>query len=327
MMRRLLLVALGFNLAAATAPAGAQQTDRVPLVGVLSVAAGPDDPVFIAFRQGLSELGYIEGRSVRFAFRTAQGHPDRLPRLAEELVQLKVDVTVVGNSLAAQAVRRATSTIPIVIATGDPVASGLVTNLAHPGGNVTGLSGMATELSAKRLQLLKETIPRFTRVAVMWNPDTPTQTQTKIIDELKAAAPSLSIELSFVSVRTPEKLAAAFSAVSGAHAQGLYVLEDNFFYGQRPTLAKLASKARVPAIYGSRVYTEEGGLMSYGVDYADQWRRSAGYVDKILKGAKPGDLPIEQQTKFELVVNLKTAKTLGIVIPESILLQGDEVIR
>ena len=217
---------------------------------------------------------------------------------------------VVESTVAAQAVKRATSTIPIVMAiVADPVGSGLVANLAHPGGNVTGLSMMMAELSAKRLQLLKEAIPRLTRVAVLWNPDTPYH--PKVIEDLKAAAPSLSIELSFVGVRTPEEIGPAFSAVSRAHAQALYVIEDPLFFTHRMTLLKLASKARLPAIYGEREFADAGGLMSYGPNFGDLFRRSAGYVDKILKGAKPGDLPIEQPTKFELVVNLKTAKALG----------------
>ncbi len=181
------------------------------------------------------------------------------------------------------------------------------------------------ELSAKRLQLLKETIPRLTRVAVLWNPATPYH--PKAVEDLKAVAPSLSIELSFVGVRTPEEIDPAFSAISRAHAQALYVIGDPFFFTHRTTLLKLASKARLPVIYVARQFADEGGLMSYGPNFGDLFRRSAGYVDKILKGAKPGDLPIEQPTKFELVVNLKTAKALGITIPESILLQADEVIR
>jgi putative ABC transport system substrate-binding protein len=260
--------------------------------------------------------------------RTAQEHPDRLPSLAEELVQLDVDVIVVTNALAAQALRRATSTIPIVVALFDPTAIGLVTNLAHPGGNVTGLSSMNLELRAKRLQLLKETIPGLTRVAVLWNPAMfPTRLQTKFVEDLKAAAHSLSIELKFVVAQKPEEFAPAFSAVSRAHAQALYLIENPLFYVHRMTLAKLTLKARLPAIYASRTFADDGGLMSYGADYADQMRRSAVYVDKILKGAKPGDLPIEQPTKFDLVVNLKTAKALGITIPQSILVRADEVIR
>ena len=215
---------------------------------------------------------------------------------------------------ATQAAKRATSTIPIVMAmVADPVGSGLVASLAHPGGNVTGLSMMVTELSAKRLQLLKETVPRATRVAVLWNPDTPFH--PKVIEELKAAAPSLSIELSFVGVRTPEEFGPAFSAVSRAHAQALYVIDDAFFAAHRKTLLRLASKARLPVIYSAQGVRRQRRADVLWAELGDLLRRSAGYVDKILKGAKPGDLPIEQPTKFELVVNLKTAKALGITIP------------
>jgi putative ABC transport system substrate-binding protein len=208
---------------------------------------------------------------------------------------------------------------------GDPVGSGLVTSLAHPGGNVTGLSVMLAELSAIRLQLLKEMVPRLTRVAVLWNPDAPHH--PKLIQEVKAAAPSLSITLNIAGARTPEQFGPAFSAIRRARAQALYVFGDAFLYSHRKTLLKLTSKARLPTIYSAREMVDAGGLMSYGPDFGDLFRRSAGYVDKILKGAKPADLPIEQPTKFELMVNLKTAKALGIKIPESILLRADEVIR
>jgi putative ABC transport system substrate-binding protein len=306
--------------------ADAQQPASPRRIGVLLGGLSPESKEAQAFRQGLLDAGYVEGRDVVIEWRSANGDYARLPELAADLVQSKVEVIVVTNTLAALAVKRATSTIPIVISiVGDPVGSGLVANLAHPGGNVTGLTLMSTDLSAKRLQLLKETIPRLTRVAVLWNPDTPFH--TKMVEDLKAAAPSLSIELKFVSARTPEEFDAAFSAMREARAQALYPLESSLFYVHRMTLAKLASKARLPTIYGSRTFADEGGLMSYGANYADQMRRSAGYVDKILKGAKPGDLPIEQPTKFELVVNLKTAKALGITIPQSILLRADEVIR
>ena len=328
MTRRFFLLAFALSLTVAATHAWAQQPNKVPVVGVLFLAAGPDDPLVEALRKGLRQLGYVEGQDIRFEFRSAQGQAERLPRLAEELVQLKVDVIVVGNPPAAQAVQRATSTIPIVIGLFDPVASGLVTDLAHPGGNITGLSSMFTELIAKRLQVLKETIPRLTRVTVLWNPTTPPSPwEAKAVEDLNAAARSLSIELKFVVARTPEEFDAAFSAVRRAHAQALYLIESALFYTHRMTLAKLALKARLPAIYGTRAFADEGGLMSYGVNYADQFRRAAVYVDKILKGAKPGDLPIEQPTKFELVVNLKTAKALGITIPQSILVRADEVIR
>jgi putative ABC transport system substrate-binding protein len=304
----------------------AQQSASPWRIGVLLGALSPERTEAQAFRQGLLDAGYVEGRDVVIEWRTATGDYHQIPELAADLVQRKVDVIVVVSTPAAQAVKRATSTIPIVMANvGDPVGSGLVTSLAHPGGNVTGLSTMTADLTAKRLQLLKEAVPRLTRVAVLWNPGTPFH--TGVIEQLKAVAPSLSIELNFVTARTPEEFGPAFSAVSRAHARALYVLDDAFFFNHRTMLVKVASKARQPAIYGFRLFVDEGGLMSYGANLRDLYRRSAGYVDKILRGAKPGDLPIEQPTKFELVVNLKTAKALGITIPQSILLRADEVIR
>jgi len=329
--RRRRLVALVF-LAACLGPfdlagaARAQQPTAPRRIGVLLVAHSPEGEVAQAFRQGLRDAGYLEGRDVVIEWRSPSGDYARVPELVADLVQRKVEVIVVDGTVGTRAAKRATSTIPIVMAlVADPVGSGLVANLAHPGGNVTGLTIMMTDLSAKQLQLLKETVPRATQVAVLWNPDTPYS--PKMIQELKAAAPSLSVELKLVGVRTPEEIESAFSAVSRAHAQALYVIEDPLFTTHRPAILKLASKARLPAIYGARHFADEGGLMSYGANYGDLSRRSAEYVDKILKGAKPGDLPIEQPTKFEFVVNLKTAKALGLTIPQSILLQADEVIR
>jgi putative ABC transport system substrate-binding protein len=303
----------------------AQQSASPRRIGVLAARSTEDKDVQM-FRVGLREAGYIEGRDVVIEWRSANGDYARLPELAADLVQSKVEVIVVQSTPAAQAAKRATSTIPIVMATiADPVGSGLVASLAHPGGNVTGLSTMLTDLTAKQLQLLKEVIPRLTRVAVLWNPDQ--LWHAKAIEELKTAAPLLSIQLSFVGARTPEELGPAFLAVSRARAQALYVLDDPLFNTHRARIAKLASKARLPTMYGQRLYVDEGGLLSYGPSFGDLFRHSAGYVDKILKGAKPADLPIEQPTKFEFVVNLKTAKALGITIPESILLQADEVIK
>ena len=304
----------------------AQQPGSPRHIGVLLVARSPDSEEVQAFRQGLLEAGYVEGRDVVIEWRVANGDYHQIPELVADLVQRKVDVIVVISTPAAKAVKRATSTIPIVLAlVADPVGSGLVTSLAHPGGNITGLSLMTAELAAKRLQLLKEAIPRLTRVAVLWNPNT--TFHTGVNEQLKAAAPSLSIKLNLVPARTPEEFGPAFSAVSRAHAQALYVLDDAFFFTHRTTLLKLASKARIPVIYSERNFPDAGALMSYGIYVEDLFRRSAGYVDKILKGAKPGDLPIELPTKFQLVVNLKTAKALGITIPQSILLRADEVIR
>ena len=322
------LAALAISTAITVVPRGvhAQQAASPQRIGVLLVGPSLESKEAQAFRQGLRDAGYADGRDVVIEWRSAAGDYARVPALAAELVQSKVDVIVVNGTPATRAAKRATSTIPIVmVLVGDPVGSGLVANLARPGENITGLSMMAIELIAKRLQLLKETIPQLTRVAVIGNPDNPMQ--PKMLEDLKAAAPSLAIELKFVGVRTPEQFDPAFSALSQAHAQALYAIGDPFFLAHRTTLLKLVSKARLPCIYAERNFVDEGGLMSYGPNLADEFRRSAGYVAKILKGAKPGDLPIEQPTKFELVVNLKAAKALGITIPDSILLQADEVIR
>ncbi len=295
-------------------------------IGVLLVSFSPESKEAQAFRQGLRDAGYVEGRDLVTEWRYANGDYARVQELVTDLVQRKVDVIVATTTVAALAVKRATPTIPIVMATvADPVGSGLVTSLARPGGNVTGLSMMIPDLGTKRLQLLKETVPHATRVAVIWNPATPWN--TKIVEDLKAAAPSLSIELSFGSVTTPEEFGPAFSAVSRARPQAIYLIDSPLFFKHRLTLVKLASKGHLPAVYGEKEYVDDGGLLSYGTSRTDLLRRSAGYVDKILKGAQPADLPIEQPTKFELVVNLKTAKALGIKIPESILLRADEVIR
>jgi putative ABC transport system substrate-binding protein len=311
-----------FGLASA---ADAQQPASPRRIGVLLGAESSIERLE-QLRQGLADSGYAEGRDVVIEWRSAEGDYARLPELAADLVQTKVEVIVVTTTPAAQAIKRATSTIPIVMAlVADPVGSGLVTSLAHPGGNITGLSMMLVDLTAKRLQLLKEAVPGVARVAVFWNPSMPWH--SKAIADLKAAAPSLAIELSFVSARSPEEFGPAFSAVSRAHAQALYLLEAPLFLTHRATLLRLVSKARLPAIYGERRWGDEGGLISYGANYVSLVRQSAGYVDKILKGAKPGDLPIGQPTKFDLVVNLKTAKALGITIPESVLLQSDDVIR
>jgi putative ABC transport system substrate-binding protein len=304
----------------------AQQPASPRRIGALLLAISPESKEVQELRQGLRHAGYVEGRDVVIEWRFANGDYARIPELVADLVQRKVDVIVVDSTVAAQAAKRATSTIPIVMASiADPVGSGLVASLAQPGGNVTGLSIMATDLTAKRLQLLKEAMPRVARVAVLWNPDT--SFHTKAIEDLRAVAPALAIELSFVSARTLEEFGPAFSSIGRAHAQALYVIDDPVFFNHRMMLFKLASKARLPTMYGLRPFVDAGGLMSYGTNPGDLFRRSAGYINKILKGAKPGDLPIEQPTKFEFVVNLKAAKALGITIPQSILVRADEVIR
>ena len=317
---------LGGGLLAAPLGAQAQPAASPRRVGVLLVGLSPESEQAQHFRQGLRDAGYSEGRNVVIEWRSAKGDYDRVPQLVADLVQSKVDVIVVDSTVATQVAMRSTSTIPIVMAlVVDPVGSGLVKSLAHPGGNVTGLSMMTTELNSKRLQLLKEVIPRLARVAVLWNPDHPFH--SKVVADLKMIAPSLSIELSFLGVRTPEQFGPAFSDVSRAKAQALYVVEDPIFFAHRMTFFKLTSKARLPTIHELRRWPEQGALMSYGPDLHNLFYRAATYVDRILKGTRPADLPVEQPNKFELVINLKAAKTLGLTIPPLLLSRADEVIQ
>jgi len=307
-------------------PAYPQQSVLPRRVGVLLVIVTPESKEAQAFRHGLRDAGYGEGRDLVIEWRTANGDYDRLPELVADLVQSKVEVIVAETTRAALEAKRAASGIPIVMAlVADPVGSGLVASLARPGGNVTGLTGMTAELSAKRLQLLKETIPRLARVAVLWNPDTPWH--AKVIEDLQSAAPKLPVALTFVSVEAPEGLGPAFSTIRRAHAQALYLVECPLFSTHRAMLLKLVSKARLPMVEAEGRFVEAGGLMSYGANLSALYRRSAGYVARILNGAKPGDLPVEQATDFELVVNLKTARALGLTIPQSVLQRAQEVIR
>jgi putative ABC transport system substrate-binding protein len=322
------LVALAtcFALFCFALPAYAEQTGGPRRIGVLLVSWSPESKNAQAFREGLRDAGELEGRDVVVEWRYASGDYAQVPQLADDLVRRKVDVIVTNGTIATREAKRATSTIPIVmVLSADPVGSGLVLSLAHPGGNVTGNTIISPDLAAKRLQLLREVAPHATRVAVLGNPHAPYS--QKMIEQLKAAARSLSIDLRVVDVRTPEEIGPAFSAAIRAHAQAVYGIEDALLETNRPAFLQLASKAQLPIVYWARHWPDEGGLMSYGPSYSDLFRRAAGYVDKILKGAKPGDLPIEEPTKFELVVNLKTAKALGITIPESILLRADEVIQ
>jgi putative ABC transport system substrate-binding protein len=324
--RRVFIGSVAGGLLAAPLAAEAQPAATRWRIGVLLVLLSPTGKEAQAFRQGLRNAGYVEGRDVVIEWRSAEGDYTRLPHLAADLVGRKVDVIVADTTQATQAARRATSTIPIVMAiVADPVGSGVVTNLSQPGGNITGLSIMLAELSAKRLQLLKDAVPRLTRVAALWNP--PTAYHAKALENLKAVAPSLAIELSVVSARTSDEIYPAFETLNRAHAEALYVVDCPPFFTQRTAIVKLAMKARLPVISGERQYADEGALMSYGPSYEDQLRRSTEYVDKILKGAKPGGLPIEQPTKFELVINLKTAKVLGLTIPPSLLQRADQVIE
>jgi putative ABC transport system substrate-binding protein len=279
-----------------------------------------------AFLRGLRELGWVEGQNIAVEYRWAEGRLERLPELAAELVGLKVDAMLVGGTQAALAAKQATTTIPIVLAgIGDPVGTGLVASLARPGGNITGLSFLASELSAKQLELLKEAVPKVSRVAVLWNPTN--SFHRLALRDAEAAARSLGVQLQLLEARSPNEFDSAFAVVTRKRAGALLVLADAVFLLHRTRLADLAARSRLPAMYGLTEHAQVGGLMAYAPNFADSFRRAAGYVDKILKGAKPGDLPVEQPTKFDLVINLKTAKALGLTIPQSLLIRADQVIQ
>jgi len=312
-------------------PAGrAQQAAKIARIGYLTVNLAASPHLLEAFRQGLRDLGYVESSNVVIDIRDAEGKPERLPALAAELVALKVDVILVGGTAPALAAKQSTRTIPIVFAAvGNPVTDGLATSLARPGGNVTGLStSAALEIVGKRLELLKQAIPGVTRVAVLWQPGGQGErTDKDILKEAEVAARALGVRLQVVEARGPDDFDRAFSEMTRARAGALTVSGTTMFFTERRRLVDLAAKYRLPEAYPARDYVDAGGLMSYGANFADLHRRAATYVDRILKGAKPGDLPVEQPTKFELIINLKTAKALGLTIPQSLLLRADEVIQ
>jgi putative ABC transport system substrate-binding protein len=321
------LVLLVLGALAAPFAAEAQQPGKVPRIGFLTPLSPTDNAHLLeAFRQELRELGYVDGQTIAIEYRFGEGRPERLSALAAELVRLKVDVIVAGPAPAPEAAKQATSTIPLVFAiASDPVAEGLVASLARPGGNITGLATMAPELVGTQLELLKEVAPKVSRVAVLQNPSH--QGHPAILRQAEGAARALGVQLHIVQARTPPEIEAAFAAMRSQRAGGVLVLRDSLFLAQRTQIAALAAKSRLPAVYGIRQHAEAGGLMSYGASSLHMFRRAATFVDKILKGAKPADLPVEQPTKFELVVNLKTAKALGIKFPQSILLRTDQVIE
>ena len=302
-----------------------QATGKVPRIGYLDFRSSN----LKAFRQGLRDLGYVEGRNLAIEYRSAEGKLDRLPALAAELVSLKVDVIVVASTPPALAAKQATGTIPVVFAAvADAVASGLVTSLAHPGGNVTGLSFLAPELVGKCLEHLKHAVPRVSRVAVLSHPGSlGERTEKDMLKRAEATAQGLRVRLQFLEVRRPDDFDRAFSEMVKGRADGLAVLTSIMIFDERRRLVDLAAMNRLPAVYPWREGADDGGLMSYGANLPDLYRRAASYVDKILKGAKPADLPIEQPTKFELVINLKTAKSLGLKIPQSVLSRADDVIQ
>jgi len=327
--RRQFLITVGALLVTPLA-AEAQQAAKIARIGYLTSSQGVNPHLPEAFRQGLRDLGYVEGRNLVIEYREAGGKADRLPALAAELVALKVDVIVAApGTLAARVAKQATRTIPIVFAVvGDPVGSGLVTSLARPGGNVTGLSNLASELVGKRLELLTQAVPGVSPVAVLWFPGAlGARTDKDMLEEAEVAARGLGVRLQFVEARDPADFDRAFSDMTRARAGALTLLPANMFLREHRRLVDLAAKNRLPAVYPWREGVDAGGLMSYGANLADLQRRAATYVDKILKGAKPGDLPIEQPTKFELVINLKTAKDLGLTIPPSVLARADDLIQ
>ena len=301
----------------------AQQAGKVYRIGFLR-AGQPPETYLEGFQQGLQERGYVYGQNVVVELRATDGSFDQLPRFAEELVRLKVDVILASAAPAALAVRKLTTSVPIVfVGVVDPVELGLVPSLGHPGGNITGLATTAADFAGKRLELLKTIVPRLRRVAVLWHPANPTNPIQ--LKGAQVAARTLGVQLEPVSIQGPNDFDSAAKAVRGT--DGLLLLESPLFTTHRARLAELAAKSRLPAIYGQREYVEVGGLMSYGTHFHDLYRRTALYVDKILKGAKPADLPVEQPTKFELVVNLTTARALGLTIPPSILARADQIIQ
>ncbi len=325
--RRKLLVALGAG--AITVPFGsfAQQKSRVWRVGFLSPAGLPDSlesHIFGAFLRGMRELDYVEGKNLAMEWRFADGKNERLASLAAELVQIKVDAIVASGTQATRAAQKATTTIPIVVSVGDAVGMGLVKSLARPGGNITGISNLGQEIGSKRLEMLLSMVPKLTRVAVLVNPD---NQPVELLNRIQAAAQKTGVMVLPVAARTAQGIENAFSMMIREKTGAVIVAQDVFFVQQVSQIAQLAAKHRLPSIAGPREHVEAGGLMSYGASISDIYRRLSTYVDKIFKGAKPADLPVEQPVIFELIINGKTAKALGLKIPQSLLIMTDKVIE
>jgi putative ABC transport system substrate-binding protein len=304
----------------------AQQAKKIPRIGFLWASRGPSPGARAGIHQGLRKLGYIEGQNITIEYRYAEGKFERLPVLAAELVRLNVDVIVTGGSTATRAAKEATTAIPIVMTNdNDPVASGFVASLARPGGNITGLSTLRPEISGKRLELLKEVVPGLSRVAVLGASDNPGNPQA--LSEAELAAAALKIQLQYLDIRSPKDIEPAFQEARKGRAEGVLELGGPLLNVHRSALVNLAAKSRLPTMWVRRSFVEAGGLMCYGVDSDDLARRAASYVDKILKGRKPADLPVEQPTKFEFIINLKAAKQIGLTIPPNVLARADKVIR
>jgi putative tryptophan/tyrosine transport system substrate-binding protein len=324
MRRREFITLLGGVMASWPLAVGAQQTAKLPSLGFLTAGAG--SPGLPALLEGLRQLDWIEGKTIVVEYRYAKNRNDRLPELAAELVRLNVSVIVAAGTLAPLAAKHATTTIPIVMTSaGDPLGTGLVSSLARPGGNATGLSLMSPDLSGKRLELIKQIIPDIARVAIMWNATNPYP--ALVFRQTENAARQLKIEVQPLEVRTPDDVSSALEAAMREKANALITVEDPLTVNYRKQIADFAAENRLPTISGLREYVDAGGLLSYGPDLADLYRRAAGYVDKILKGAKPSELPVEQPTKFALVINLKTSKALGLTIPPDMLAIADALIE
>jgi putative ABC transport system substrate-binding protein len=321
------IVAIGVTFAMCGALAAAQQPKKVPRIGFLSGVSPSTNPARVeAFRQGLRDLGYVEGKNILIEYRFAEGKLDRLPALAAELVRLKVDVIVTAAPPPTRSAKKATVTTPIVMGfDDDPVGNDFVASLARPGGNITGLSSLAPELSGKQLELLKEIVPRLARVGVFGDVTRPGIPQA--LREINLAADAFGVQVQYLEVRGPKDIETAFRAASKERADAVLVLGSPVLNSQRKQVIELVVKSRLPAIYPNQEFVENGGLMSYGVNFTDLFRRAATYVDKILKGAKPADLPVEQPMKFELMINLKAAKQIGVTIPQSVLYRADRVIK
>jgi putative ABC transport system substrate-binding protein len=320
------IMILALSLLAVPLAATAQTPDKVYRIGYLMGTTREQEPYLEAFLEAMRTLGYVEGQNLVMEYREAAGHYERLPALAAELVRLPADVLLAWITPAALALKQATTTVPIVMmGVGDPMGSGLVASLAHPGGNVTGVTALSSDLVGKQLEFLRDVRPTVSRVALLWNPANPSNALW--VREAEVAAPALGVQLYLVEARDPEAFDSAFAAMTNAHAGALLVLGDAMCFEHRRRLIELATTRRLPTMHVIRQFVEAGGLMAYGPHSLDMRRRAVSYVDKILKGAKPADLPVEQPTKFELVVNLKTAQALGITIPPSLLLLADEVIR
>ncbi len=326
-MNRKIIICLLTTALLSIAPfALAQQAKKVLRIGFLFYGSSGPSPELEAFRQGLRELGYIEGQNIAIEYRFASGRVEQLPELAAELVRLKLDVIVTPATPASLAAKQATSTIPIVFAAvADAVGAGLIANIARPGGNVTGLTSISAELGGKRLELLREVAPKASRVAVLYNPAD--RANVLVLKELQESAPALGLTLQPLEVRGAGEFEGAFAAMTRQRAHALFGAAGILTFEHRKAVVDLAAKSRIPAMWGHRQFVEAGGLMSYAVNFYDQIRRTATYVDKILKGRKPADLPVEQPMKFELVINLKTAKQVGVTIPPNVLARADEVIR